>query len=282
MIIWTIVEMVLSFAFAGFVAGLAARRVGVLHGFLTWATSLVLVIILLTSGLMSAVSGISSLIGNSLSLLGDGASSVGAGIESLVSDGINSASDNLKEIDTKELETNVNDVLKDTEVKELQPGYIQNQMDEAKDEITKSGKDILLNPDDADTIISDLTDSLRKRVETITSSVDKEAISNAVSKNTDLTEAEAKKSVDNIYNEFQKASKEADKQLNAAADQVEKTKADLEKTVEDAKKTADKASDTISRISIWAFVGLAVAMVLTSFAGVKGSQFASDKNEEEM
>lgn len=281
-IIWTVIQMILAFAAAGFVAGLAARRVGVLHGFLTWATSLVLIIIMLTSGLMSAVSGVSSLIGNSFSLLGDGASTVGSGLGDLVGDGINSAGENLKDIDTKELEANINDVLRDTDVKELQPEYIQNQTKEAQDEITKAGKDILLKPEDADKIITNLTDSLKKRAETIANAADKDAISKAVSKNTELSEAESKKAVDNIYNGLQEASKEANKQLNAAADQVEESKQDIQQAVEDARKTAGEVSDTIAKTSIWTFIGLAVAMVLTIFTGAKGSQFALANNEERM
>lgn len=38
-LIWTVITMILAFLAGGFVAGVASRRVGVLHGFLTWATS---------------------------------------------------------------------------------------------------------------------------------------------------------------------------------------------------------------------------------------------------
>jgi len=281
-IIWSVIQMIISFALAGFVAGLAARRVGVLHGFLTWATSLVLVIILLTSGLMSAISGVSSLIGNSFSLLGDGVSSVASNLENLVSDGINAAGENIKDVDTKELETNVNEVLKDTDVKELQPQYLQNQTKEAKDEIMQAGKDILLKPESAEKILTDLTNSLKKRSETITKSVDKNAISEAVSKNTELTDAESKEAVDNIYNGLQTASGEVEEQLNVASAKIEEAKGDIQQAVQDTKETAGQASDTIAKTSIWAFIGLLLALILTSIAGVAGSRYAYVSNEERM
>src|SRR5699024_6149097 len=41
MIVWAILSMIISLLAAGFVSGVTAARVGLIHGFLTWATSLV-------------------------------------------------------------------------------------------------------------------------------------------------------------------------------------------------------------------------------------------------
>lgn len=48
LLIWTVIQLILSFLGAGFVAGVTARRVGVVHGFLTWAVSTIATFILLS------------------------------------------------------------------------------------------------------------------------------------------------------------------------------------------------------------------------------------------
>ncbi|MCP2638496.1 hypothetical protein K0817_018230 [Microbacterium sp. HD4P20] len=58
--IWSIVALALALAAAGFVAGALAVRSGLLHGFLTWATSLVAALVLtvwLSASALGAVSG---------------------------------------------------------------------------------------------------------------------------------------------------------------------------------------------------------------------------------
>jgi len=48
LLIWTIVSFILSLAGAGFISGLTARRVGVVHGFLTWASGLLVLVFMLS------------------------------------------------------------------------------------------------------------------------------------------------------------------------------------------------------------------------------------------
>ena len=61
--IWSIIALAVALAAAGFVAGALAVRGGLLHGFLTWATSLVVALALtvwLSASLLGAVGGVVS------------------------------------------------------------------------------------------------------------------------------------------------------------------------------------------------------------------------------
>ncbi|MCR2764127.1 hypothetical protein NQ152_11500 [Microbacterium sp. zg.B48] len=61
--IWSVVALALALAAAGYVAGALAVRSGLLHGFLTWATSLVVALALtvwLSASLLGAVGGVVS------------------------------------------------------------------------------------------------------------------------------------------------------------------------------------------------------------------------------
>lgn len=282
LLIWTVVAFVLSLCAAGFIAGVTSRRMGTIHGFLTWATSVIVFVLMLsyvTSGIFS-VAG--TALGNIFSVAGKSVETVASGAGDLISKSFDQVVGSVGEVDSKELEGQVKEILKDTDVPELQPNYINNQLKEASSEITEAGKEIALNPDNADQIIKQTTGSLQKRAEALTDAADKEAIAEAVSKNTDLTQAEADEATDNIYNGLQEASTQAQQKLDEASKQIEKAQQELDKQIEEARIKADEAADATAKASMWGFVALILGMILTSVAGLLGSNFVTDRNEERM
>ncbi|MEG0268056.1 MAG: hypothetical protein RR439_05915 [Carnobacterium sp.] len=282
LLIWTVVAFVLSLCAAGFIAGVTSRRMGTIHGFLTWATSVIVFVLMLsyvTSGIFS-VAG--TALGNIFSVAGKSVETVASGAGDLISKSFDQVVGSVGEVDSKELEGQVKEILKDTDVPELQPNYINNQLKEASSEITEAGEEIALNPDNADQIIKQTTGSLQKRAEALTDAADKEAIAEAVSKNTDLTQAEADEATDNIYNGLQEASTQAQQKLDEASKQIEKAQQELDKQIEEARIKADEAADATAKASMWGFVALILGMILTSVAGLLGSNFVTDRNEERM
>lgn len=282
LIIWTIIAFLLSLIAAGFIAGVTSRRVGVVHGFLTWATSVLVLLIMLsylTAGVFSAVG---SALGSVFSVTGKGVATVASSASDVVSNSFDKIVDNVGEVDTNEMESQVNDVLKDTDVPELQPDYLNDQLSEATEEIVQAGKELAVNPENSDEIISSTTDSLKNRAQKITDSVDKDAIANAVESNTDLNEEEAKKATDNIYNAAQSASKEAETKLNQASQSIEEAQQKIDQTIEEARVKAEEASKATAKASIWGFIALLLGMIVTSLAGLWGSNFVRKRNEERM
>ena len=282
LLIWTVVTVVLAFMAGGFVAGMAARRVGMLHGFLTWATSVLLLLVMLTYVTTTAFSAVGTLFGNAFSIVGDGATSVASGIENVAKDSFDNITGNLEDVDTDELQGQVEEVLKDTDTPELQPEYLNSQLAQSRDEVTQAGKDLLLNPDNADQILTSLTDSLQERAQTIGDAVDRDAIAKSVSANTDLNEAEAKEATDNIYEGLQTASQKTQETLDEASVRIEEAKQQIDQTIEDARVQAERAADATSKASIWAFVGLVLALILTTLSGIWGSNFVEVRDEEVM
>ena len=226
---------------------------------------------------------VGSTLSSVFSIAGQGVETVASGTGNILSDSFDLIVDEVSEVDTQEVTEQTNQILRDTEVDELQPEYINDQLKQATDEITAAGKEIALNPDDSEQIIDETVDSLQKRIETITEATnDKEAITNAITNNTDLTEQEAAEVTDNIYDGLQTASVEAEQKLNQASVQIEQMQADVEQTIEEARVKADEAADATAKASMWGFVALLLAMLLTSFAGLAGSNFVVDKNVERM
>ena len=280
LIIWTIVTFVLALFGAGFVSGVSARRIGLVHGFLTWATSMIVMVVMLSYLAVGAFSLVGSLLGNIGSAVGSTVENVASSTADVASKAFDEITGNMGDINTDELQANVNDVLQDTDVAELQPDYLQNQLSDASDEITEAGKEIATNPENADQIIDDLGTKLQDRATTIGDSVDEEAISNAVAQNTDLSQQEADEATQNIVDGLQTASDEAQQQIETAQENLEQAKQDIDQAIEDARQTADQASDTTAQASVWGFVAMVLGLVLTSLGGMVGANLVKTADHE--
>lgn len=280
LMIWTVVTLILSLFGAGFVSGVAARRVGLVHGFLTWATSMIVTIVMLSYVTIGAFSVVGSLLGNIASAVGSGVGNVASGTADVASKAFDEITGNMGDINTDQLETDVRDVLKDTDVPELQPNYLQDQVSDATSDITDAGKKIATDPNKADEIIDDLSTKLQDRATKISDSVDEDAISNAVAKNTDLNQQEAQEATQNIVNGLQKASDEAQQQIETAQQNLEQAKQDIDQAVKDARKKADEISDATAKASIWGFVAMVLGLVLTSIGGMVGANLVKTADHE--
>lgn len=280
LMIWTVVTLILSLFGAGFVSGVAARRVGLVHGFLTWATSMIVTIVMLSYVTIGAFSVVGSLLGNIASAVGSGVENVASGTADVASKAFDEITGNMGDINTDQLETDVRDVLKDTDVPELQPNYLQDQVSDATSDITDAGKKIATDPNKADEIIDDLSTKLKDWATKISDSVDEEAISNAVAKNTDLNQQEAQEATQNIVNGLQKASDEAQQQIETAQQNLEQAKQDIDQAVKDARKKADEISDATAKASIWGFVAMVLGLVLTSIGGMVGANLVKTADHE--
>lgn len=279
--IWMVISLILSFLAAGFISGVAARRIGLLHGFLTWASSLVVSTILLMSLLSSILSMTGTVLGKTADVAGNAAGATANVAGQAIEKSFAGAKDAIGEVNTDELQTNVNEVLKDTDIKELQPDYLQNQLKAAGNDVTDAGKEILVHPNNSEKTIDNVLDKLQKRADKINEGVDKDAVSNAIAQNTDLSQAEADKATNNIVNGFDNATKESSKMIENARTQIENTREDVKTQVKELRETADNASDSVSKGSIWLFVGLLLSMILSTVAGLIGSNLIRNSRKEE-
>lgn len=281
-LIWTVVAFVLSLGAAGFVAGLTSRRLGFIHGFLTWATGVIALVAVLSFMTVGAFSAVGSTLGSVFSVAGQGVETVVSGSGDLVATGFNEIVGQVEQVDTEELEAQTTQILEDTDIPELQPNYINSQLQEASTEIANAGKEIVVNPENAEQILQDTVTSLQEKAETIANAADREAIANAVNENTELTQAEAEEATDTIYESLQTASVEAEQELQMVSQRIDQAQVQLDQTIEEARIQAEEAADATAKASMWGFVALVLGMLITSFAGYWASNLATDLDEETM
>lgn len=278
LIIWSILSLVISLGLAGFITGITANKTGLVHGFLTWAASVIVLFFLVTTVVSSAFGFIGNVLGSAGQVAGDVASQVGSTVGSLTEDAFNSITENM-EIDTSELEGSVQDVLEDTEVEELQPDYLQSQLEATGQDLTDAGYAIVVEGQDPQQVFDELSTTIEDRVTNITTEIDRDALTEAVSENSDLNEQEVEEAVDNIETAYNEAAQQASDMITEAQAAVAELQAEAERMMDEAVRTAEEVSDEIARYSLYAFVGLIIGLIVTAFAAHYGAKLTIPDND---
>lgn len=283
--IWTAIALIISMIMGGFIAGKLAGVDGMIHGFLVWATSLIAAVILgiiVTIGAakltMNVLGSVTSLVGNVVSGVG---SAAGSGISALS----DKAEDLFGDIDFQtdstenQVPQNIRKILTQSGVKELQPAYLQKQMQAVKTDLGKSVKKIVANPEDADNIINNFLNRLQKRADNITDNVDRNDLARAIANNTNMTKAEANETIDQYMDIINNAT-------NQAKEQIENLKQDLQDAAQEWKEmkhqalvAADEATDAAARSALISFFAILIAAILASVAGAFGSRKTQERVE---
>lgn len=275
--VWTAVALIISMIAGGFVAGKLSGVDGMIHGFLVWATTLIIAAIvgvMLTVGAakmtVNALGAVSSITGNVIS---------GAG--SVVSDGISALSDQAKDLfgdidlktDMKDgnVPQNIRMALKQSGVKELQPNYLKDQLEEVKKDLGKSIKKVIASPEDADYIINNFMNRLKKRTDNITDNIDRNDLAKAIANNTNLSKAEADKAIDQYIDMINKTTTEAKQELNKLEQKLQDAAQEWKEIKHEALVTADEATNMAATSALISFFALLIGAMLCTAAGSWGS-----------
>ena len=272
--IWAFFTVVISLAAGGFVAGALSVRAGFLHGLATWAASLIALFAIGAMGVSSAIGAV----GNVLGGVGNAAGSVASAAGDAVSSAASKVSKNV-DVDLTAYSDDVEKILSDTGKAELQPGYLRDQLDQSREDITNAVSDLAVNPENYENILNDLKNKLNARVDTISDAADRDAIANSVAKNTELSQAEAEKATDNAVQAVEKAQTEAKQAINDASAAIDQAAEDAKQALNDARKSAQNISNSAAGASVWGFVAILAAGAVTSFAGLWGSRAVTSRTK---
>lgn len=273
LVIWTIVALIISLGLAGYVAGLTASRAGFVHGFLTWALNLIAMFVLMTSVATSAFSAVGTLLGVTGDAVGTTIGTVGETVGNLSEDAFNAISENLDvDLSQMDLDQEVVEALENSEIEQLQPEYLQGQLDATMDEVTAAGQRIVIDGEDPGQVFDEVTTNIQDRVEGITAEINEEDLTEAIAANSDLTEQEVEAAVQNIQEAYTTATEEANQMLSEAEQALADLQAEAEQVIEDARVKAEEVTNATARYSLYIFIGLLIALVISSFAGFAGAK----------
>lgn len=276
--IWTVVAFIISFTAGGFVAGKLAGADGMIHGFLVWATTTIVTVVLTFSLLSGAV----KLTGNILGSVSSVAGNIISGVGSAVGSGVSKAAgqmDNLfgdmdinSDIDMREVRKDVRQALRKSGIRELQPEYLQRQLSDTRSDLKRSVKRVVRHPKDADRIIDGFGTRLSERADKITSNINRDDITRAIANNSNMSKAEVDRTVDEYMDILESAKEKGQEQIQNLQQGLEQAKQDWEVMKQEARETADKATNAAARSALWSFIALLIGAVLCAVAGSFGTK----------
>ncbi|MGX7109696.1 hypothetical protein [Facklamia miroungae] len=278
LIIWTIISLILSLAGGGFIAGYTAHRAGLVHGFLTWASGLIIATVLASSAITGTFNTIGAMFGATTSAAGNVVGNVAQTAGDLSQDAFNAIADNLQ-VDTSNLDKEVQDVLEDTEIEQLQPDYLQNQLDDTVSDIQEAAKSVVVEGKPADEALKDVYSNIEDRMAVIEENLDEEALSNAIADNTDLNDEEAEKATDNIIKSYEEAQTQAKDLLADAKTEMNRLEKDAKQAVDEGVETTNDVMNEASKYSIYAFIGAVLGLVISAYAGKMGAERELEEDE---
>lgn len=261
--IWTLISLLVSLGIGGFIAGRLAGVDGHFHGFLVWALALLVAIWFGAMTINNAARITGSALSSVTSAAGNVASGIGKGGFNLVSVGTQAFEELVPLPEFKNGDEKMSVALQKTGIAELQPDYLKAQGEWAKEQIKASAKELVMHPDNSDQIIKQLSETLKNRAQSVTASIDKNEVSQALAKNTDLTPAEADQAVNNYL-------VQQDEFFNGLDANIQKAKVKYAQVKQDAKEKAAAASNAAAKAALWSFIGLFIGLLVTVFAGKFG------------
>lgn len=253
--VWWVITNIIALFLGGFVAGRVGAALtkcsAMIHGFMTWALYALVSVWLLTSAIGSVFSGLGSLV--------SGVAKETTHLTSTIvqNTGILPSADGLAgQINFDEIKSEAKQLLKDTEKKELNPNNLENKVENIADSAEDKVENAAKNPNNADSEIDSFFDKLGKEGGDAMEVADKDALVNILKNRTNMSEEEARQTVDNYATKYEKIKAEA--------------KEKWENVKESTNETAENVTDKAGSISIWAALALIIGAVSAIFGGVFG------------
>lgn len=274
--IWTIISMLISLFCGAYVAGKLAGSDGMIHGFLVWATSLLIAAVFTVCIAVSAVKMTANMLGSIASVTGN----VISGVGSAVGSGISGLTDQLGNVfedvdfdnqsDGDNVRQDVRQALRKSGVKEFQPEYLQREMDGIKSDLGRSAKRLATNPNDAEEIINKFMERLEERGNRFAQNIDRDDLTKAIANNSNMSKAEVDKAVDEYMQLIDKARTQGREQIENLQQTIQQAKQDLQEAKQKAMVQVDKATSAAATSGIISFIGMLIGAGLSGFAGYLG------------
>ena len=270
------VILVAGMTAGGFVAGKLAGMDGIIHGFLVWATTLIVAVIL---GIFLAV-GTAKMTANALGAVSSVTGSVLSGAGDAVGSGVSALSEEAKELFGK---IDFNTVLKEGDMPQnirtalAKSDYLKKQLEEVKEDLSKSIKTIVASPQEADETVNDFLKRLKQRTEKLNQNIDRNDLAKAIANNTNLSKPEADKMVEQYMNLIDNTRLEAAKQIDNLEASLQKAAQEWKEIKHKALVAADKATDAAARSALISFFAILFGAVLCCAAGAYGSRKTQER-----
>jgi hypothetical protein len=321
-LIWMGVSMLVALFAAGWVAGRFAgvpnSTDGLLHGVLVWALVMLVSIMLLMTSLGRIMSGMTHLIGRGFNLAGQVARTTAQGAATVaqagargaanvaqatarttenvaqaaadrVEDAARNVSQNMPQTNGMqnrakqtydEIMAEAQQMLRETG---LAPEQLEHELEMAKDQVQQGVQRVTQRPDQAEAVLQETLTNIFKQGRAVASNVDRDKIINLMTSRTNMSEAEARRTLNTWEDRFEQArqqiGQDAQRTRAEAEMKVEEIRDDIEDRVdtmrenveETAIDVARQTSDTIAKFAGAIFAAMLVSGIAAALGGMLGA-----------
>lgn len=267
--IWSAVSLIICLAAGGFVAGRLAGNAGTTHGFLVWAAALLLASMLSVAAIGGAVRLAGSAVGGVFSVAGKAGSVAAQGVGNVASWVSEEFDLDLEmDIDGQELGSDVRRVLRDSEIEALQPRYLREQLQAARQDVSAAIRELRREDASLEEVASDLVEKLQRRAEEIGEQIDRDEVIGLLTENTDMSRQEA----EDLVAGYEESVEAVTRRLDNVGEQINAAQAELAELERRARDVADEAASALAKSAFWAFLGLLLGALVAGVAGYLGER----------
>lgn len=296
--IWWVVTSLISLAAggaaAGYLAGIPNSVDGGLHGVVTWGLVTVFTFWIAGSAMGSLFNAAAGAMGAGLRTAADWAVPDGRDrqvqvivlrdgepVSTFAQENSNQRnSDSLLNVGTvnfEQLATQTQKLLRDTGKDSLQPEQLDQATQRLADAARNAASEVAQNPDRARQSFDQVMDAALREFRNVQQDVDRDALVNLVTANTELNEQDARKAVDRWISEGREMRQEAGQLQNQLASNWNQMENQLGRQYQETKKaalsTTEEALDSVAYAALWTFLATLLGMISAATSGMAGSRY---------
>ena len=257
-VIWYIISTLLALFAGGYVAarmaGFPKKSTSALHGLLAWALFTFLSLYLLNSAVGMAF----NVVGSTLSTV---ANTAGNAVAAVVPDNLGQRLNlelNTSNISLSDIRREAFQLLEDTNKEALDPENLQQTANSTAAAARRNANDVAQDPYAAGQEINQVIDRIAQRGEKVINAADEQALINVLTERTDMTEAEARSTVDNWGQQYEDAMATVDQKLQSLGNSAQEVGGDV--------------AGGLSSVAIYGFLALFAGAAAAYFGGMTGRQ----------
>ncbi len=278
--VWSFVSVLISLALGGYVAGRLAGAAGISHGFLVWATSLIIAIIISGIIIGGALRSAGNIIGSLASATGSAASGMVSSLSDHKGDWRDLLDGTMKqmgmdtELPADQTPKNVLNALQNSNIEALKPDYLSKQLSAAKNDVQTAINAMMKSPDSIESEMGRLSDKLKQRVDGISDNIRRDDVHQALARNTTMSPEEVNQATDSLIQDKQRMTAQVKQRLEDLEQNIDRAKTEMQQWKEQAKQQADAAAKAIAKSAVWSFIALLIGAVVSAYCGLWGARTA--------
>lgn len=256
-LIWWIVSNLIALFAGGYVAARVGasfyNKSGMIQGIMTWALYTFISAWLLTSAVGSIISGVGNTIGNVLSGGGQEQSQQQQQAQQQQTQQQQNRQLNLS---LEQVKSKVYGLLEDTDKQALDPDRLENKVEEVTNEAQNTAQSGSRRPGQMDNQVEQIFSNAKNEFDNTFEALDKQALVNVITERTNMTEAEARRSVDNYSLEYDNLQQQSEQFLQNVGQQAQQTAGNIAQGIADA--------------ALYLFIALVIGLIVAALGGVAG------------